>query len=145
MTLFLLSLGGIPPTAGFIGKFYVFYGLIETGDPWLARLALLAVLNTVLSAYYYLQFVKGMFMGEPAPDAPAYATSPSLWAATGLAALVTLVLGVYPQPVISISERAIQGFSDAIARPYAPKVADEGRVTDRPEGGTSSGRQAGQR
>ena len=140
MTLFLLSLGGIPPTAGFVGKFYVFYGLIETGDPWLARLALLAVLNTVLSAYYYLQFVKGMFMGDPSEDAPAYATSPSLWAATGLAAVVTLGVGVYPQPVISMSERAIQGFSDAVVRPFTGP-GDAGRPPGGPQGGRRGARQ----
>ncbi len=142
MTLFLLSLGGIPPTAGFIGKFYMFYGLVETGDPWLIRLAILAVLNTVLSAYYYLQFVKGMFMGEPTEDAPAYATSPSLWAATGLAALVTLFAGIYPQPVISISERAIQGFSDSIVKPYSHGAGTEPPGGGPGKGGTDSERRA---
>ncbi|HVF91028.1 MAG TPA: NADH-quinone oxidoreductase subunit N, partial [Blastocatellia bacterium] len=58
MTIFLLSLGGIPPTAGFIGKFYLFAGLIENGNPWLVRLAVLAVLMSAVSLYYYIRFIR---------------------------------------------------------------------------------------
>lgn len=117
MTIFLLGLGGIPPTAGFIGKFYLFYGLVQSGEPWMMRLALLALLNTAVSAYYYLLFVKSMYMGEAREDAPAYATSGSLWTAVAVSAILTIGIGVYPQPALSMSKKAIEPFkASAVAR-----------------------------
>jgi NADH-quinone oxidoreductase subunit N len=116
MTIFLLSLGGIPPTAGFIGKFYLFYGLVDSGEPWLIRLALLALLNTAVSAYYYLQFVKAMYMGEADDEAPAYETSGGVWATVGIAAALTIGIGVYPQPAIAISKRAVERVKPAPVR-----------------------------
>src|SRR4051812_30753842 len=110
MTIFLLSLGGIPPTAGFIGKFYLFYGLIENGDPWMTRLAVLAVLNTAVSAYHYLQFVKAMFMGESNGEEPTLARSGGLWTAVAVSAVLTLFIGIYPQPALSLSKKAIDRF-----------------------------------
>ncbi len=108
MTIFLLSLGGIPPTAGFVGKFYLFYGLVRAGEPWLVALAVVAVLNTAVAAYYYFIFVKAMFMGEPDETAPAYETSGGVWTALGVAAIVTILAGVFPQPVIELSRRAVE-------------------------------------
>jgi NADH-quinone oxidoreductase subunit N len=123
MTIFLLSLGGIPPTAGFIGKFYLFYGLVDSGDPWLIRLALLALLNTAVSAYYYLLFVKAMFMGEADDEAPTLETSGGVWATVGIAAVLTIGIGVYPQPAIAISKRAVERVRPAVVR------TDGGSVT----------------
>jgi NADH-quinone oxidoreductase subunit N len=105
MTLFLLSLGGIPPTAGFVGKLWLFMGLIETGNPWLVRLAILAVLTTVISLYYYIRFIKAMYIDpevEPEPVRPA----PSLLAALGVAVILVVLIGVYPQPFIRLSQQA---------------------------------------
>lgn len=115
MTIFLLSLGGIPPTAGFVGKFYLFYGLFQTEDRWLVWLAVVAVVNTAISAYYYLLFVNAMYAAEPAADAPAYATSPALWAAVAVAVVVTLGAGIYPQPVVRLSQAAVSRFGEAPA------------------------------
>src|ERR1043165_8730754 len=76
MTIFLLSLGGIPPTAGFIGKFYLFAGLIETGNPWLVRLAILAVVMSVVSLYYYIRFIRAMYIeAETEPQSVTLAPS----------------------------------------------------------------------
>ena len=120
MTIFLLSLGGIPPTAGFIGKLYLFYGLLETGDPWLARLALLAVLNTAVSVYYYLLFVKAMYMTEPAEDAPDVRTDAGIRAALVVTAALTLLVGIFPQPAIAVSKRAVDRFRPAAWSPKQP-------------------------
>jgi NADH-quinone oxidoreductase subunit N len=115
MTIFLLSLGGIPPTAGFIGKLYLFAGLIETGNPWLVRLAVLAVLMTAVSLYYYIRFIRAMYI-EPASEAEPVRAK--LWiarplqAALAVAVLFILVVGVYPQPLIVLTQKAAasQGF-----------------------------------
>ncbi|MEK6321376.1 MAG: NADH-quinone oxidoreductase subunit N [Acidobacteriota bacterium] len=105
MTIFLLSLGGIPPTAGFIGKFYLFAGLIETGNPWLVRLAILAVLMSVVSLYYYIRFIKAMYIeGETEPQPVTIA--PTLRVALGAAAVLVLYLGVFPQRLISLTQKA---------------------------------------
>jgi NADH-quinone oxidoreductase subunit N len=105
MTIFLLSLGGIPPTAGFIGKFYLFAGLIETGNPWLVRLAILAVLMTVVSLYYYLRFIRAMYIeGETEPQPVTLA--PSLRVALVAAAFLVLYIGVFPQRLISFTQKA---------------------------------------
>lgn len=105
MTIFLLSLGGIPPTAGFIGKFYLFGGLIETGNPWLVRLAILAVLMSVVSLYYYIRFIRAMYIeGETEPQPVTLA--PTLRFALIAAAVLVLYLGVFPQRLIDLTQKA---------------------------------------
>ena len=105
MTIFLLSLGGIPPTAGFIGKFYLFAGLIETGNPWLVRLAILAVLMSVVSLYYYIRFIRAMYIeGETEPQPVTLA--PSLRVALVAAAILVLYIGVFPQRLIDFTQKA---------------------------------------
>jgi NADH-quinone oxidoreductase subunit N len=105
MTIFLLSLGGIPPTAGFIGKFYLFAGLIETGNPWLVRLAILAVVMSVVSLYYYIRFIRAMYIeGETEPEPVTLA--PSLRVALVAAAVLVLYIGVFPQRLISFTQKA---------------------------------------
>jgi NADH-quinone oxidoreductase subunit N len=105
MTIFLLSLGGIPPTAGFIGKFYLFAGLIETGNPWLVRLAILAVLMSAVSLYYYIRFIRAMYIeGEAEPQPVTLA--PSLRVALVAAAALVIYLGVFPQRLIDFTQKA---------------------------------------
>ena len=105
MTIFLLSLGGIPPTAGFIGKFYLFAGLIETGNPWLVRLAILAVVMSAISLYYYIRFIRAMYIEAESEPQPVR-LAPSLQIALAVAALFVLCVGVYPQPLINITQKA---------------------------------------
>jgi NADH-quinone oxidoreductase subunit N len=105
MTLFLLSLGGIPATAGFIGKFYLFGGLIETGNPWLVRLAILAVVMSVVSFYYYFRFIRAMYIEAESEARPVRMAAP-LRVALIVAALFVIFIGVYPQPVIHLTQRA---------------------------------------
>jgi NADH-quinone oxidoreductase subunit N len=106
MLIFLLSLAGIPPTAGFIGKYFIFLSLIETHH---YILAVLAVGYAVVALYYYLRIVVAMFM-KKALDTVPLATGPGLSVALGLSLGVTLLLGIYPQPLIVIAREAIRPF-----------------------------------
>lgn len=108
MTIFLLGLGGIPPTAGFVGKFYLFAALVENGDRWLIALAALALVNTAVSAYYYLLFVKEMYSESVETNVQKLATSAALVVVVIVSGVLTLAMGVYPQPVIAVSEAAAE-------------------------------------
>ena len=99
MMVFMLSLAGIPPLAGFFGKFYVFASTVRAqpqslGLLWLVVLAL--AMSTV-SLYYYLQVLKQIFVVEAAPEVPIIQASPLSRAVIGLLALAVLVLGCLPQ------------------------------------------------
>jgi NADH-quinone oxidoreductase subunit N len=105
LSLFLVSLGGIPPTAGFIGKFYLFSAAVKNGY---VGLAVLGVLNSAVSVYYYLRLVVYMYMtpaegGIPVPRPPRTAFSLALCAS----AAAVLVLGVAPRAVLEFAERSI--------------------------------------
>ncbi len=106
MMIFLLSLAGIPPTAGFIGKYYIFLSLIETGHYYLA---VLGVAYAVVALYYYFRIVVVMFMKRPLDEVP-YATSMGLRVVLGVTLAMTLLIGVYPQPVITIAREAVRPF-----------------------------------
>jgi NADH-quinone oxidoreductase subunit N len=106
MLIFLLSLAGIPPTAGFIGKYYIFLALIETGHYYLA---LLGVGYSVVALYYYFRIVVVMFMKRPLNEVP-YATSLALRVALGVTLAMTLLIGIYPQPIITIAREAARPF-----------------------------------
>jgi NADH:ubiquinone oxidoreductase subunit 2 (subunit N) len=83
MLLFLLSLTGIPPLAGFWAKAYVILAAVEAGG-WLTVLAVLVVLNAALAAFYYLRVAVYMYMRDPESDAPPLSHGALLWG--GLAA-----------------------------------------------------------
>lgn len=111
MTLFLLSLVGIPPTAGFFGKYYVILAAVQSDNPWVVWLAVLAVLNAAAAAFYYLRVVVYMFMRELPRGTPAVRSQ--LFGSLGLreigltlAALGTIILGVYPIPLLEIVTQA---------------------------------------
>lgn len=97
MLLFLLSLAGIPPTAGFIGKYYLFTAAMKAGYAWLA---VLAVLMSAVSLFYYFRIAAAMFFseGEGSPLRSSY----TLTTAVLICAVVTLVVGVAPQPFVEI-------------------------------------------
>jgi NADH-quinone oxidoreductase subunit N len=100
MLLFMLSLGGVPPTAGFMGKFWLFSAAIESGYVWLA---VIGVLNSAVSLYYYIRIVVFMWLkNEPTGSAPT--TSPALAVALVVAVVATLGLGMYPQPLFQFAE-----------------------------------------
>jgi NADH-quinone oxidoreductase subunit N len=100
MLIFMLSLGGIPPTAGFMGKFWVFGAAIEAGFVWLA---LIGVLNSAVSLYYYIRVIVFMFIQEDTIGSTP-SLSPALVTVLVVAALGTVVLGMYPAPLFELAE-----------------------------------------
>ncbi|MCA9831095.1 MAG: NADH-quinone oxidoreductase subunit N [Dehalococcoidia bacterium] len=102
----LVSLTGIPPTAGFWAKIFIFNAAIRADLAWLV---IIGVANSAVSAFYYLSVVKQMFLGEPAEDAARVSTSPSIALAVGAASIGVLVFFVIPMPLLSAAESAIQG------------------------------------
>jgi NADH-quinone oxidoreductase subunit N len=103
MLIFLLSLAGIPPTAGFIGKYYLFAAAIETGHN---VLAVIAVLNAAISLYFYFRIVVSMFMRD-ATEKTGLTFAPGLNVALGVAILFTMVIGIYPDPFIALAKHAV--------------------------------------
>ena len=89
LTVFLVSLTGIPVTAGFVGKFYLFNAAVAAG--WVV-LALVGVLTSVVSAYYYLRVVVAMYMEAPLGEDRFAAVPPAAVLALSLSAAVTLAL-----------------------------------------------------
>ncbi len=93
MALFMLSLTGIPPMAGFLGKFFLFRAAVD-GKFYL--LAVLGVLNSVVGAFYYLRVVVHMYMKEPAPSGPGPSLTATEGLSLGIASAATLYLGLFP-------------------------------------------------
>lgn len=109
-SIFLLSLAGVPPTAGFLGKFYIFNAAIESTYYWLA---IIGVLNAVVAAFYYLRVLVVMYMrpaeGEIHPeDHSIFARGPLLAAAIIIAAVLTLALGLFPQLIYAVVSAPVQ-------------------------------------
>ncbi len=103
MLIFLLSLAGIPPTAGFIGKYFLFAAAIETGHN---VLAVVAVLTAAISICFYLRIVVAMFMRD-ASEKTALVYSPGLLATLAVAVIFTMFIGLYPEPVIAMAPQAV--------------------------------------
>jgi NADH-quinone oxidoreductase subunit N len=106
MLIFMFSLTGIPPTAGFIGKLYVFMSAINAGYTWLV---LVAVVFSVISAYFYLRIVMYMYMREPKVEV-ATSKSGTLGVALGVTAVMVLAIGVYPSYLVNLAKAALSGF-----------------------------------
>ena len=107
MLIFMVSLAGIPPTAGFIGKFYVFMSAVETGMTWLAVVALIFA---VISAYYYLRVVMVMYMHEPNPvteRSPHLVMSPTLSIVLACSVAGVVIFGIYPNPLVQLATHAV--------------------------------------
>lgn len=106
LTLCLISLIGMPPAAGFMAKFYIFRGAVHNGLLWLV---IIAVLNSVISAYYYLRVAKVMWFGEPA-SAEKVPSSGALRIALLLTSLGVLLLGIIPGFLMKLAEAAARIF-----------------------------------
>ena len=107
LALCLISLTGIPPTAGFMAKVYIFSAAVDYGLAWLV---VVAVINTAISAYYYLRVVRVMFLGAPASE-EAVPSSGALRAALSIACAGVLILGVFPWLLLQVAESAAGLFS----------------------------------
>jgi NADH-quinone oxidoreductase subunit N len=112
MAIFMLSLGGLPITGGFIGKYYLLLGLFARGKAdgksWFYWLAAWAIINIVISFYYYLRFVKVMYLGDRIADDKPLSLSPALRTALAVSVIGIVIIGVYPQPIISVAQDLIK-------------------------------------
>ena len=106
LALCLISLLGIPPTAGFVAKVFIFSAGVNHGLIWLV---VIAVINTVISAYYYLRVVRVMYLGAPLSEEQV-PSSGTLRAALSFACLGVLALGIYPWMVLRLAETAVSMF-----------------------------------
>ena len=104
MAVFMLSLAGIPPTAGFAGKFYLFSAAVDAGY---VGLAVIGVLNSVISVYYYLGVLVQMYMAEGTRPIDAPATRPYLLATILVAGVATLLLGVFPSGAMELARVSV--------------------------------------
>jgi len=101
---FLFSLAGIPLTSGFTGKFAVFSAAVDEGA---AALVVVGVVTSAVAAFFYVRVVVAMFFQEPAADGPTVSLPGGFTAAViALGAVTTLVLGVFPQPVLELATDA---------------------------------------
>jgi NADH-quinone oxidoreductase subunit N len=100
MTVFMLSLTGIPPTAGFIGKLTIFKAAVEGHLYWLA---LAGLLNSAIGAYYYLGVVVAMWMQKEAEGPGPVRATPAVTTALAISTAATLALGIYPGPLLEIA------------------------------------------
>ncbi len=107
MLVFMVSLAGIPPTAGFIGKFYVFMAAVEAGLSWLAVVALVFA---AISAYYYMRVVMVMYMREPErglAHPPQLVPSPALSVVLACAVAGVIFFGLYPNPLVNLALQSV--------------------------------------
>jgi NADH-quinone oxidoreductase subunit N len=110
MLVFLLSLAGVPPLAGFIGKIYVFVAAMKES---LITLVIIGLINIVISMYYYLVVVKKIYIGEPMDASPIY-VPPALKTVIYVSLAGVLLLGVYPRPVIQVVVESAGIFSHLV-------------------------------
>ncbi len=119
MALFMLSLTGVPPLAGFFGKFYIFSAALDAHLVWLT---VIAVINSVISAYYYLSVLIAIYAREGGIEPVALRTRPALVAALVIAAIGTVAIGLFPQAYTSSADSA---FASALAgHPHRHVVLD---------------------
>jgi NADH-quinone oxidoreductase subunit N len=100
MALFMLSLTGVPPSIGFVGKFFLFRTVVDAEIVWLA---IVGVLTSVVSAYFYLRIIVMMYMAEGEFEAGGERI---LNSTIGLTAIATLLLGVIPGPLLDLAGRS---------------------------------------
>lgn len=104
LLIFFLSLTGIPPTAGFVGKFYIFAAAIDAGYIWLA---VVGVLNSTVSLYYYFQVVRAMYLKDTSATQRTLSFSPAIMVALLFMVVITLVIGIYPGPFIDVAKLSV--------------------------------------
>jgi NADH-quinone oxidoreductase subunit N len=107
LSLCLISLIGLPPTGGLIAKIYIFNGAVQNNLVWLV---IVAVINSVISAFYYLRVVKVMWTGSPASEERVSSSWP-LKVALAFSCLFVILLGVFPGGFVSIAEAAVRIFT----------------------------------
>src|SRR5229473_1174816 len=120
LTIFMLSLIGIPLTGGFYAKYYVFNAALQSNFVWLT---IIGLVNSAVAAYYYLRVIVVMYMRDPIDDTPLPAPSTPMKLALVLAAIFTLYLGIFPGRVVRLAERGAADLTEkptnAAAKPAA--------------------------
>jgi NADH-quinone oxidoreductase subunit N len=118
MTFFMLSLTGVPPLAGFVGKFYVLSAATNAGLIWLV---VIAVINSAISAYYYIGVIVAMYAQEGGAPVERMTAHPGLLISIAIAVAGTILIGLLPQPYMSA---AVNAFAAAVGHPsYATATA----------------------
>ncbi len=110
-SLFLLSLLGLPATGGFLGKFFAFQAALDVRDPRFVWLVVIAAINSVIGAYYYLRVIIVMYFSEPAKDYAPTKVAPALSFALAIAAIGTVYLGILPGRVLALARSAADSLS----------------------------------
>jgi NADH-quinone oxidoreductase subunit N len=103
MSIFMLSLAGVPPLVGFAGKFYIFAAAVKAGY---VGLAVIGVLNSVVSMYYYVGVLVKMYMTEGSADVPSPTTRPYLFATMLVTVIGVILLGVFPAKAFELARQA---------------------------------------
>jgi NADH-quinone oxidoreductase subunit N len=104
LMVFMLSMAGVPPTAGFIGKYLMFSSAVQAGEIWLV---ILAVLCSAISAYYYLRVIVMMYMKDPIHDFDGRSSGVTQAALAGATVALTIQVGLFPSSVMVLAERAV--------------------------------------
>jgi len=106
LAIFLFSLTGLPPLAGFIGKFYLFAAVVKAGTPFFYVVAIVGVLNSVVSLFYYARLVKAMFLDASPAGAPTVNVPAIAMVLFAILAIPTLVFGVWWTPLAELAAKA---------------------------------------
>jgi NADH-quinone oxidoreductase subunit N len=104
MLLFMIALTGIPPTGGFVGKFYLFAAAVQAGWTWVA---VVGVLTSAVSLYYYFRIVLYMYLRDSDQTTPIPLHAPALVIAIAICAIATLATGIVPGPFIDLAKRSM--------------------------------------
>jgi NADH-quinone oxidoreductase subunit N len=104
MLIFMVGLTGIPPTGGFFGKIYLFAAAVQSGWVWVA---VVGVLTSAISLYYYMGIVVQMYLKEGEEVTPAPLPAPGLMATVTFCAVVTILLGVIPGPLVDLAKSCL--------------------------------------
>src|SRR5947207_9640265 len=129
MGIFMLSLGGLPGTGGFIGKYFLLWGLLQRGETvhksWYYWLAGWAVINIVVSFYYYIRFIRVMYLGDRIADEEPLTMSAALRTAMIASLIGILFIGVYPQPFIVLAQKLIPSIATTPTPPANASSASQ--------------------
>ena len=104
MTIMLLSLAGFPPTAGFVGKFYIFKSAVQAGHIWLV---IIGAVNTAISAFYYLRVVVTMYMREPEEELEFSPYASTLVIGLVIAAIGVFLIGILPSLMLGPAQNSV--------------------------------------
>lgn len=116
MAIFMFSLAGMPPTAGFVAKFAVFAAAWESGNR-LGWLVVIGLVTSAIAAFFYLRIIVRMFMHEPQPEVPPSPFFPRVIPiCLGLTAVATLLFGLYPTPLVELIEAGSEGMIGTFGR-----------------------------